>query len=59
MVAVDHALLRTAYQLLAQGTTYQNPGPDYYERRHTDRVTRRAIRQLEAQGYRVTLEPAA
>lgn len=59
VVAVAHARLRTAYQRLAQGTTYQDPGPDYYERRHTHRVTRRAIRQLEAQGYRVTLEPAA
>jgi len=59
VIAVAHALLRTAYQLLAHGTTYHDPGPDYYDRRHTHRVTRRAIRQLEAQGYRVTLEPAA
>jgi hypothetical protein len=28
-------------------------------RTHTERATQRAIRALEQQGYRVTLEPAA
>ena len=32
---------------------------DYYDRRHTPRVTRRAIGLLERQGYRVVLKPAA
>ena len=59
VVAVAHALLRTAYHVLADGTPYRDLGTDYYERRHAHRVTRRAIRQLEAQGYRVTLQPAA
>jgi hypothetical protein len=34
-------------------------GGDYDDRRHTQRLTRRAIRLLEGQGYRVTLDPAA
>ena len=38
---------------------YRDPGPDYYDRRHAQRVTRRAIELLERQGYRVVLEPAA
>jgi transposase len=59
VLAVAHALLRTVYHVLAQGGPYQEPGPDYYDRRHAQRVTRRAIRQLEAQGYRVTLVRAA
>jgi transposase len=58
VVAVAHAILRTVYHLLAEGTTYQDPGADYYDRRHAHRVTRRAIELLERQGYRV-LEPAA
>ena len=35
------------------------PGTDYYDRRHAERVRRRAIQTLERQGYRVMLEPAA
>lgn len=59
VVAVAHAILRAAYHILAQGTTYQDLGPDYFDRRHTERVTRRAVQLLERQGYRVILERAA
>ena len=59
VVALAHALLRIAYHVLADGTTYRELGADYSDRRHTQRLTRRAIRLLEGQGYRVTLEPAA
>jgi len=59
VVALAHALLRIAYHVLAHGTTYRELGGDYYDRGHTQRLTRRAIRLLEGQGYRVTLEPAA
>ncbi len=59
VVAVAHAMLRAVYHILADGTPYRDPGPDYYDRRHAQRVTRRAIELLERQGYRVVLEPAA
>ena len=59
VVAVAHALLVTAYHLLARQLDYQEPGADYFDRRHAQRATRRAVRALERQGYRVTLEPAA
>jgi len=59
VVAVAHAILETAYYLLARHTTFQDPGRDYYERRHAERVRRQAIQALERQGYRVTLAPAA
>ena len=59
VVAVAHAILRAIYHLLAEGTTYRETGADYYDRRHTQRVTRRAVQLLERQGYRVVLEPAA
>jgi hypothetical protein len=52
-------MLVTADHLLTRKTTYQQPGTDYYERRHAERVRHRAIQMLERQGYRVTLEPAA
>jgi transposase len=59
VIAVAHSILVTAYHLLARKTTYQEPGADYYERRHAERVRRRAIQALERQGYQVTLELAA
>jgi transposase len=54
VVAVANAMLRTIYHVLANGTTYRNPGADYFDRRYTQRLTRRAIQLLERQGYRVT-----
>jgi hypothetical protein len=59
VVAVAHAMLVTAYHLLALKPTYHDPGVDYYDRRHTERAPRRAVQALERQGYRVILEPAA
>jgi len=59
VVAVAHAILVTVYHLLARQTNYKNLGADYYDRRHAERVRRRAIHTLERQGFRVTLEPAA
>src|SRR6266545_4570445 len=50
VVAVAHAMLRAVYHLLAEGTTYREPGAAYYDRRHTHRVTRRAIQLLERPG---------
>jgi transposase len=58
-VAVAHAILRTIYHMLAEGTTYRELGAEYYDRRHKQRVTRRAIQTLERLGYRVVLESAA
>jgi transposase len=59
VVAVAHALLRMVYHVLADETVYREAGADYYDRHHSQRVTRRALQTLERQGYRVTLEPAA
>ena len=59
VVAVAHALLVTVYHVLARQTAYQEPGVDYYDRRHAQRVARRAVATLERQGYRVTIERVA
>lgn len=60
VVAVGHQILEIAYYLMRDGTTYQELGADYFDRRHRDRAIRRHVHQLEALGYRVTLEePAA
>ncbi len=59
VIAVAHAMLRAAYHVLATRTPYHDLGFDYFDRRHQERVTRRAVHALERQGYRVTLQPAA
>ena len=59
VVAVGHQILEIAYYLMRDGTTYQELGPDYFARHDRDRTLRRSVRQLEALGYRVTIEEAA
>jgi transposase len=43
VVALAYALLRTVYHVLAEGTVYRDLGGDYYDRPHSQRVTRRTI----------------
>jgi transposase len=59
IVAIAHKLLTTAYVLLADGRPYRELGAQYYDALRKDRDIRRAVRSLERQGYRVTLEPVA
>jgi transposase len=59
IVAVGHQILEIAYYIMQSGTTYQELGPDYFARRDRARIVRRSVKQLEALGYRVTIEEAA
>jgi transposase len=59
VVAVGHQILEIAYYVMRDGVTYQELGADYFDRRDRERTTRRHIRQLEALGFKVTLETAA
>jgi len=56
-VAVAHSLLVIAYHILKDGTTFQDLGPDYFDRRDTRQLQRRLIGRLEALGLRVTVDP--
>ena len=61
IVAVGRSLLVIIWHLLANPDThFHDLGADHYDR-HVNTLTKRRnhIRQLEALGYRVTLEPAA
>src|SRR5829696_1412143 len=58
-VAVGPSLLVIAWYLLTDNCDYQDLGGDYFVRRDTDRQRQRAVAQLQALGYRVTLEPLA
>ena len=59
LVAVEHALIITAWNLLTDGAFYREIGPDYYTVRKPAKAKARAINQLEALGYTVTLKPLA
>jgi transposase len=59
VVAVGHQILEIAYYIMRDEVTYTELGADYFDRRHSDRAVRRHVRQLEALGYRVTIEQAA
>ena len=57
IVAIARQLLEISYHLLSRHTTYLELGVDYYDRRYSERVTRRCVHQLERLGHQVTLTP--
>ena len=57
--AVGHSILVIAWHLLAGECDYADLGGDFFVQRDTDRARRRAVAQLQALGYNVTLQPAA
>jgi transposase len=57
IVAMEHKMLICAWHMLVNGTFYQDPGPDYYTRHRPAKAKARALKQLQALGYNVTLEP--
>jgi transposase len=61
IVAVGRSILVIIWHLLSDPTVrYQDLGPGFYDTRiNAERRKRNHIRQLEALGYKVTLEPAA
>ncbi|MGH3958045.1 IS110 family transposase [Mycobacterium sp.] len=59
LVAVEHALIITAWNMLTNGAFYRELGTDYYTLRKPAKTKARAVSQLEALGYTVTLKPLA
>ncbi len=57
LTAVGHSILTAAWHMLHNGELYRDPGGDYFTRQNPDRLTKRLVRQLEALGHNVTLEP--
>ena len=55
LVAVEHALIITAWNMLTDGAFYRELGTDYYSQRKPAKAKARAVSQLEALGYTVTL----
>jgi transposase len=61
LVAIARSILVIVWQLLADPTArYHDLGPEFFDNRiRPERRKQNHIRQLEALGYKVTLEPAA
>ena len=57
--AVGHSILVIAWHLLSRDCDYIDLGSDYFATRDAQHTRQQALRQLQALGYRVTLEPAA
>lgn len=58
VVAVAAAMLTTIYWMLRNGTTYQDLGVAHFDRRVSERTTRRLVDRLQALGYYVELRKA-
>jgi transposase len=59
VVAVEHAMLIAIWNMLQTGTTFTDPGADFFTKRTPNKAKSRAIEQLRSLGYTVTLEPTA
>jgi len=58
-VAIQHALLVSIWHMAVTEPSTTTPEPTYYTRLRPERTRQRAIHQLEAMGYRVTLDQAS
>jgi transposase len=58
-VAVAASLLTTAYHMLADGTFYQDLGPDHFTRRSPARVAQRLANRIRSLGFEVDIRAAA
>ncbi len=58
ITATAHKLARLVYSMLRDGTAYRDPGQDYYERQHRQRVMKNLTKRAWHLGYKlVELEP--
>lgn len=56
LVAVAHSILVIVYHMLSRRTCYADLGESVFKQRSVQAQSRRLIRQLEALGFRVTVE---
>ncbi len=58
-VATQRAMLTAIWHMGTTGAVYDDPGADSFTRLHPERAKNRAIHQLQAMGFRVTLDSAS
>lgn len=54
--AVKHSMICACWHMLSTGELYRDLGGDNFQRRDSERATKRLVTQLEALGHSVTLE---
>jgi transposase len=54
-VAVAHSILIACYFMIRDGTTYQEFGADYFDKRNKESIARRSVKRLENLGYTVII----
>ncbi len=57
-LAVAHTILVIIYHMLKKGTSYQELGANYFDKRDEKAVVLRSVKRLEALRYKVVLEAA-
>ena len=57
LVAVGHAILVIAYQVIIHRVPYSELGEDYFEKLNQQRVKQRLVKRLQGLGYDVVLTP--
>ena len=55
-VAIQRTMLTAIWHMGRTGTLYDDPGADFFTRLNPDRAKNRALHQLEAMGYQITLD---
>jgi transposase len=59
IVAVAASILTVVYHLIADGSTYEDLGPDYFHRRDKSKAAFGLVERLRKMGYEVELKSAA
>jgi transposase len=57
MIAVARSILVSIYHMLSRGSTWQDLGADYFERRNAMQIVTRLTNRLQNLGYQVALTP--
>jgi len=57
LVALEHSILTAVWHMLTDDVDYHDLGGDYFIGLDLERAARRAIKQLNALGYTVRLDP--
>ena len=56
IIAVAHAILTIIYHILRNRSTYRDLGEKYFDDLNRESVLHRAVRRIEALGYKVSID---
>ena len=59
LVAIEHSMIVTVWNMLSTGTVFEDLGSDHFQRTHRRTTERHAVSRLHQLGYDVQLTPAA